>query len=82
VNFTQQLHPDCSGDAQVYDQAGLLTSRSIFAHGTQLTEQEMQLMAQKEAAVAHCPLSNFYFGDGELRFLFAWFPPFIAAAGC
>jgi hypothetical protein len=27
----------------------------------------MQLMAAREAAVAHCPLSNSYFGDGELR---------------
>jgi guanine deaminase len=68
VAFTQQLHPGCSGDAQVYDNAGLLTSRSIFAHGTQLTEQDMRLMAERGAAVAHCPLSNFYFGDGEFPF--------------
>uniref|UniRef100_A0A383W514 Amidohydrolase-related domain-containing protein n=1 Tax=Tetradesmus obliquus TaxID=3088 RepID=A0A383W514_TETOB len=72
VQFTQQLHLSSSSsgsggsssDAQVYDAAGLLTAKSIFAHGTQLTEQDMLLMAERGSAVAHCPLSNFYFGDG------------------
>ncbi|KAF6259802.1 hypothetical protein COO60DRAFT_974875 [Scenedesmus sp. NREL 46B-D3] len=64
VQFTQQLHPSSNSDAHVYDQAGLLAAGSVFAHGTQLTQQDMQLMAEKGAAVAHCPLSNFYFGDG------------------
>jgi hypothetical protein len=70
VAFTQQLHPSCSSDAHVYDQAGLLTNEAIFAHGTQLTEQDMRLMAERGTAVAHCPLSNFYFGDGERFFCF------------
>jgi len=51
-------------DAAIYDAAGLLTSPAIFAHGTQLTTDALQLMATRGAAVAHCPLSNFYFGDG------------------
>jgi cytosine/adenosine deaminase-related metal-dependent hydrolase len=36
---------------QVYNKAGLLTSRSICA----LTQQEMWLMAERGTAVAHCP---------------------------
>ncbi|WIA23628.1 hypothetical protein OEZ85_000333 [Tetradesmus obliquus] len=70
VQFTQQLHPSSSSsssgssDAQVYDAAGLLTAKSIFAHGTQLMQEDMELMAERGSAVAHCPLSNFYFGDG------------------
>ena len=64
VEFSRQLHPGAQHDAAIYDSAGLLTPRAIFAHGTQLTEDALQLMAAKGAAVAHCPLSNFYFGDG------------------
>lgn len=65
MDFSLQLHPACSCDADIYCQAGLLTSKAIFAHGTQLTDAAMQLMAQHGAAVSHCPLSNFYFGDGK-----------------
>lgn len=64
MDFSQQLHPGAQHDAAIYDAAGLLTRRSVFAHGTQLTPDALQLMAARGAAVAHCPLSNFYFGDG------------------
>jgi cytosine/adenosine deaminase-related metal-dependent hydrolase len=35
VEFTQQLHPRCSSDAQVYDQAGLLTIIPCSLHALQ-----------------------------------------------
>eukprot|EP00878_Enallax_costatus_P005576 GHUV01005849.1.p1 GENE.GHUV01005849.1~~GHUV01005849.1.p1 ORF type:complete len:308 (+),score=28.16 GHUV01005849.1:266-1189(+) len=58
VEFSKQLHPDQPHDAAIYGAAGLLTSRSVFAHGTQLTNEAMRLMAQKGSAIAHCPLSS------------------------
>jgi len=38
-----------------------------MAHGTRLTAAELTLMAARGAAVAHCPLSNFFFGVGRCR---------------
>eukprot|EP00879_Flechtneria_rotunda_P017315 GHRR01018139.1.p1 GENE.GHRR01018139.1~~GHRR01018139.1.p1 ORF type:complete len:422 (+),score=129.73 GHRR01018139.1:489-1754(+) len=66
VDFSTKLHPGHENDAEIYSAVGLLRPKAIFAHGTQLTDTALQLMAQKGAAIAHCPLSNMYFGDGLL----------------
>lgn len=53
-------------DAQMYERAGLLTQRTVMAHGVTLTDAELALLAQRGTAIAHCPLSNFYFADVPL----------------
>lgn len=50
-------------DAEALDGFGLLTGRTILAHSNYLTAADMTLLAQKGAAVAHCPLSNAYFAN-------------------
>ncbi|PLS22941.1 amidohydrolase family protein [Neptunicoccus cionae] len=50
----------CS-DAQAFERFGLLRDNAVFAHGTHLSDSDLDLMAQNGAAVAHCPLSNVYF---------------------
>lgn len=42
---------------------GLLGRRSVLAHATRLTETDKDIILAAGAAVAHCPLSNAYFGD-------------------
>eukprot|EP00951_Prasinocladus_malaysianus_P023202 scaffold196426_cov47-Prasinocladus_malaysianus.AAC.2 len=37
-----------------------------MAHGTKLTDDELQVLASTGTSIAHCPLSNFFFGDGLL----------------
>ncbi|WDT66785.1 guanine deaminase [Companilactobacillus crustorum] len=54
-------------DAQVLDQFGLLTDKAVMAHGTQLTDQDLTLFSQTQTAIAHCPISNIYFGNGIMR---------------
>ena len=56
-------------DAQLYERAGLLTQRTIMAHGVTLTDAELRLLAERGTALAHCPLSNFYFADVPLDVL-------------
>lgn len=42
-------------------QARLLTPRTIQAHCTYLSPEELSQLAQHGTAIAHCPLSNAYF---------------------
>ncbi|MCQ8278191.1 amidohydrolase family protein [Acetobacteraceae bacterium KSS8] len=48
-------------DAAVLDGFGLLTRRTVLAHGVALEQDDMDLIARKGAGVAHCALSNAYF---------------------
>jgi guanine deaminase len=53
-------------DASVFHSHSLLTSHCILAHGVHLTETDLDLLKQQGSAVAHCPLSNFFFAGGSL----------------
>lgn len=53
-------------DTDVMDHFGLLTDRSVMAHGTQLIEEDWQTLRERQTAIAHCPISNIYFGNGVL----------------
>ncbi len=44
------------------DRFGLLPPGSVIAHGCHMSAEDMTLLARREAAVAHCPWSNAYFG--------------------
>lgn len=48
-------------DAEALDGFGLLGPRTVLAHAPFLSEADMDLVAARGAAVAHCPLSNAYF---------------------
>jgi guanine deaminase len=48
----------------VYDRAGLLGPRSLFAHAIWLTDREWERLSV--AAVAHCPTSNVFLGSGVM----------------
>lgn len=67
VAWVKQLFPDCEGYLDTYDQAGLVTSRSVFAHGVQLTDAEFQRLSEAEAAIAFCPTSNLFLGSGLFK---------------
>lgn len=53
-------------DAEVLDQFGLLTDKSVMAHGTLLNDDDIALFREKEVGLAHCPISNVYFGNAVL----------------
>lgn len=48
-------------DAVIFDSHKLLTNRCIMAHGPLLSDGCLDLMKERGSAVAHCPLSNFFF---------------------
>ncbi len=55
-----------ASDAASLDAFGLLTRRSVLAHGVFLSGSDLNLMAARGAGLAHCPLSNVYFSDAVL----------------
>jgi len=48
----------------VYDRAGLVRERSMFAHCLHVDATDRDLMARKGAAGAFCPTSNLFLGSG------------------
>ncbi|MCL6707689.1 guanine deaminase [Pseudomonas sp. R2.Fl] len=48
-------------DAESLDRFGLLGRHTMLAHSNLLTASDMERIRVREAAVAHCPLSNAYF---------------------
>ena len=53
-------------DAAALEARGLLTRRSVLAHGVFLGASDLDLLATRGAGLAHCPLSNVYFSDAVL----------------
>ncbi|MCB1501305.1 MAG: guanine deaminase [Bauldia sp.] len=50
-------------DAEVLDRYGLLSRRTVLAHGNLLSAGDMALVKARGAGIAHCPLSNVYFSN-------------------
>lgn len=67
VAWVKELFPDCQGYLDVYDQAGLVGERSVFAHCVQLTDQEFQRLSEAKATIAFCPTSNLFLGSGLFK---------------
>jgi guanine deaminase len=67
VATVAELFPESNGYLDVYDRAGLVGERSIFAHGVQLTDQEFARLSQAKSAIAFCPTSNLFLGSGLFK---------------
>ena len=67
VEFVAESFPESTGYLDVYDRAGLVGARSIFAHGVQLTEQEFARLSEAKSAIAFCPTSNLFLGSGLFK---------------
>ncbi|KAG2495263.1 hypothetical protein HYH03_006536 [Edaphochlamys debaryana] len=63
VNCVREMHPEYKSDAAVFEEMGLLTGRTVMAHGTLLSDDDIKHLASRGTAVSHCPLSNFFLGD-------------------
>ena len=64
VAWVKQLFPHCDGYLDVYTRAGLVTERSVFAHGIHLTDAEFERLSAAKSAIAFCPTSNLFLGSG------------------
>jgi guanine deaminase len=50
----------------VYDRAGGLGRKALFAHSIHLSDREVARMIETDSAVAHCPVSNMFIRSGVM----------------
>lgn len=62
-----ELFPQSKHYLDVYDQAGLLSERSVFAHGIHLCDDACERLSETGSAIAHCPTSNLFLGSGLIE---------------
>lgn len=63
-DWVKSLYPDARDYVDVYDQAGLLTDKTVLAHGIHLSTDEWKAIKSQDSAIAHCPSSNLFMGSG------------------
>jgi len=51
----------------VYDQAGLLTPRTLLGHGIHLSDAERVLLRERGSVIAHCPTANRFLDAGTMQ---------------
>lgn len=68
VRWVQELFPSARSYLDVYDSAGLLRERSIYAHCIWLDPVDRQRLARSGATAAVCPSSNLFLGSGAFDF--------------
>lgn len=54
-------------DTKSLNKFGLLTEKSVMAHCGFLSEEDAEIFRKTGTAVAHCPISNAYFGNAVTR---------------
>ncbi|KYN06027.1 PREDICTED: guanine deaminase [Cyphomyrmex costatus] len=54
----KQAFPHLPSYTAVYDAAGLLTNKTVLAHGVYLEDDELTILKERGTAVIHCPSSN------------------------
>lgn len=67
VAWVKEIFPESGSYSEVYDEAGLLTSKTILAHAIYLEEDEKKLIKDRGASISHCPNSNFSLSSGCLN---------------
>jgi guanine deaminase len=55
------------GYVNVYNEASLLTKRTILGHGIHLDSADRKILSASEAAIAHCPTANSFLRSGLMN---------------
>lgn len=64
VSKVLELFSEARDYLETYEQYGLVTERSVFAHNVHVYDRELDRLAQAKASIAHCPSSNMFIGSG------------------
>jgi guanine deaminase len=66
IAAVKELFPDALDYLDVYDRAGGLGPRTVFAHAVHCSRRELARMVETRSRVAHCPVSNLFLASGMM----------------
>lgn len=64
LEFIKSIFPDCSSYTDVYRRTGILQENTLLAHCIYLSDEEINIIKDSGAVIAHCPSSNIYLSSG------------------
>ncbi len=64
IAFATSLFPDAPDYTGIYEQYGLLGSKSLLGHCIHLTDREVEVIAGTKSVAVSCPTSNLFLGSG------------------
>ena len=64
IAAVRDLFPEARDYVDVYDRAGGLGPRSVFAHAIHCSDAELSRLVESDSRVAHCPVSNMFLASG------------------
>ncbi|KAH8601657.1 hypothetical protein B0O99DRAFT_607086 [Bisporella sp. PMI_857] len=67
IELVKELFPQHESYTHVYDDHGLLGSKTILAHAIHLSEEEVNLIKKREGKISHCPASNSAITSGTAK---------------
>ncbi|XP_045696644.1 guanine deaminase [Phyllostomus hastatus] len=67
VKAVENLYPSYKNYPDLYDKNGLLTNKTVMAHGCYLSAEELDLFKKRGASIACCPNSNISLCSGFLN---------------
>lgn len=67
IEWVKSLHPESKNYLDVYDTSGLIGDKTILAHCVFCTDEEKEVIKEKNAFVAHCPTANFNLTSGIMN---------------
>ena len=64
IATVRSLFKNTADYLETYEQAGLVSNRSVLAHNIHVSDSELGRIANSHASVSHCPCSNSSLGSG------------------
>ena len=64
IAWVRDLFPTARDYLDTYEMHGLIGERAVFGHAIHLEPREVDRIAERGAALVHCPTSNTFIGSG------------------
>jgi len=68
LDLVKKMFPKNKDYLQTYEDFGLITNRTVLAHGIYASPSEIRRIAKKGVTTSHCPTANLFLGSGLFPF--------------